>query len=95
LRALEITSSIAYDDYTPERARRLIQPELLDYFLDRVSTLNPNFKKTKLGQELEKNLQEVKRITTKPVETPITVDEVKQVRNLARDLNKRISGDDE
>ncbi len=95
LRALEITSSIASDDYTPERARRLIQPELLDYFLDRVSTLNPTFKKTKLGQELEKDLQEVKRLTTKPVETPITADEVKQVRDLARSLNKRISSSDE
>jgi len=95
LRALEITSSVAADDYSPERARRLIQPELLDYFLDRVGTLNPNFKKTKLGTALEKNLQEVKRITTKPVDTPIEKDEVKQIRELARELNKRISGSDE
>jgi hypothetical protein len=95
LRALEIASTVAADDYSPERARRLIQPELLDYFLDRVSTLNPNFKKTKLGQTLEKNLLEVKRITTKPVDVPIEEAEVKQVRELARDINKRISSSDE
>ena len=95
LRALEITSTVAYDDYTPERARRLIQPELLDYFLDRISTLNPNFKKTPLAQALEKDLQEVKTITTKPVDTPIEQEEVKRIRNLARELNKRISGGDE
>jgi len=95
LRALEITSTVALEDYSPERARALIQPELLDYFLDRVSTLNPSFKKTKLGQELEKNLQEVKRITTKPVDTPIEKEEVQQIYDLARELNKHISRRDE
>lgn len=95
LRGLEITSGVVLDDYSPERARRLIQPELLDYFLDRVSTLNPNLKKTKLGQTLEKNLTEVKKIVTKPVDTPIEKDEVKQIRELARDMNKLISSGDE
>jgi hypothetical protein len=95
LRALEITSTVALDDYSPERARRLIQPELLDYFLDRVSTLNPNFKKTKLGQALEKDLQDVKRITAKPVDTPIEKSEVRQIRDLARELNKLIGSNEE
>ena len=95
LRGLEMTSGVVLDDYSADRARRLIQPELLDYFLDRVSTLNPNFKKTKLGQTLEKNLLEVKRITTKPVDTPIEKDEVKQIRDLAPELNKLISSGDE
>jgi hypothetical protein len=94
LRALEITSSVAYDEYTPERARRLIQPELLDYFLDRVATLNPNFKKTPLAQALEKNLREVQTITTKPVDTPIERDEVKRIRELARELNMMIGSSD-
>lgn len=91
LRALEITSTVAVDDYSPERARRLIQPELLDYFIDRVSTLNPNFKKTKIAQALEKDLQEVKTITTKPVDTPIEKSEVKRIRDIARELNQLIS----
>jgi len=95
LRGLEITAGIVLDDYSVERARRLIQPELLDYFLDRVSTLNPNLKKTKLGQTLEKNLAEVKRIVTKPVDVPIEKDEVKQVRELAKEMNKLIASGDE
>jgi hypothetical protein len=95
LRGLEMTSGIVLDDYSPERARRLIQPELLDYFLDRVTTLNPNLKKTKLGQTLEKNLQEAKRITSKPVDTPIEKDDVKQIRELAKELNKLIASGDE
>jgi hypothetical protein len=95
LRGLEMTSGIVLDEYTPERARRLIQPELLDYFLDRVSTLNPNLKKTKLGQTLQKNLAAVKTIVTKPVDTPIEKDDVKQIRELAKDLNKLIANGEE
>ncbi len=95
LRGLEMTSGIVLDEYSVERARRLIQPELLDYFLDRVSTLNPNLKKTQLGQKLNKNLAEVKRIVTKPVDVPIEKDEVKQIRELARELNKLITEGEE
>jgi hypothetical protein len=95
LRALEIAGTVTLEDYTPERARGLIQPELLDYFLDRVSTLNPNIKKTKLGQTLEKNLQEIKRITATQADGSVSEDGVKQIRDLARDLNKRIGGSGE
>lgn len=95
LRGLEITSGVVIEDYSPERARRLVQPELMDYFLDRVSTLNPNFRKTKLGVMLEKNLKAAKALTTKPVNTPIELAEVKQIRDLAKDLNKAIAKDEE
>ena len=95
LRALEITSTAVADDYSAEKARTLIQPELLDYFVDRVSTLNPNFKKTKVAQTIEKNLTEVKTITTKPVDMPITKDEVKHIRDLAREVNKLVASNEE
>lgn len=95
LRALEITSTAVNDDYTPERARRLIQPELLDYFIDRVSTLNPTFKKTKLAQTIEKDLKDVQTITTKPVDVPITKEDVKKIRDLAREMNKMVATNEE
>jgi hypothetical protein len=95
LRGLEMTTGIVQDDYSPERARRLIQPELMDYFIDRVETLNPNFKKTKLAQTLEKNLKEIKAITTKPVDTPIELEEVKQIRDLVREINKLVASGEE
>jgi hypothetical protein len=95
LRGLEMTTGIVTEEYTPEKARRLIQPELMDYFIDRVETLNPVFKKTKLGQTLEKNLKEIKAITTKPVDTPIEPAEVKQIRDLVREINKQIGSGEE
>ena len=95
LRGLEITTSIVHESYTPARASRLIQPELMNYFLDRVTTLNPNFKKTKLGTALEKNLREIKRLTSKPVDTPIAPDEVQRIRELVREINTLIGGTEE
>jgi hypothetical protein len=95
LRGLEMTCGIVAETYSPERARRLIQPELMDYFLDRVSTLNPNLKKTKLGETIEKNMRAIKAITTKPVDTPIEIADVKQVRELVREINKRIASGEE
>lgn len=95
LRGLEMTGTIVVDDYTPERARRLIQPELLDYFLDRVDTLNPNLKKTALGTALEKNLKEIKGIINKPVDAPIEQEEARRIRDLARDINKLAAGGEE
>ena len=95
LRGLEMTTGVVAENYTPERARRLIQPELMDYFLDRVGTLNPNFKKTKLAGVLEKNLREIKKITTKPVDTPIELSEVKEVRKLVREINGLITSGEE
>jgi len=91
LRGLEMTSTVVTEDYSVEKARRLIQPELMDYFLDRVETLNPNFKRTKLGQTLETNLKEIKAITTKPVDMPLELAEAKRVRELVHDINKQIA----
>ena len=95
LRGLEITCAIVHENYSVERARRLIQPELMDYFLNRISTLNPNFKKTKLAIVMEKNLKEIKRITTKPVDAPIEPDEVKEIRKLVREINDRVTNGEE
>ena len=83
------------DNYTEERARRLIQPELLDYFIDRVGTLNPRLKAMRPFQIIERNLKQIRAMTTRPVDTPMSPEEVKQVRNLAREMNKAIVKGDE
>jgi hypothetical protein len=95
LRGLEMTTSVVMEDYTPEKARRLIQPELMDYFIDRVETLNPIFKEKKLAQTMEANLKEIKAITTKPVDAPIEKDEVKRIRELVQEINKLIASGEE
>ena len=95
LRGLEITSSIVAENYNDKRAGRLIQPELFDYFLERVNTLNPKLKAMKPFQVIDRDLKQIRKLTEKPVDTPLTLDEVKGVRNLAREMNKAIVKGDE
>ena len=90
LRGLEITSSLVAEDYNEKRANRLIQPELFDYFIDRVKTLNPRLKSTRPIQIIERNLNQIRTMTTRPVDTPMSLEDVKQLRNLAREMNKAI-----
>ena len=90
LRGLEITASIVAEDYNEKRAGRLIQPELFDYFIDRVSTLNPRLKTIKAFQIIDRNLKQIRTLTQRPVDSPMSQDDVKQLRNLAREMNKAI-----
>ncbi len=91
LRGLEITASIVEESYSAERARTLIQPELFDYYGDRLGTLNPLLKKTELMILIDRNLKDIRQLTRKPVETPIALTEVKTIRELAREINKAIA----
>ena len=95
LRGLEITSSLVVENYNEKRAARLIQPELFDYFIDRVGTLNPKLKTMRPFQIIDRDLKQIRTMTTRPVDTPVTLDEVKQIRNLAREMNKAIVKGDE
>jgi hypothetical protein len=91
LRGLEMTSGVVVESYTPQRAGRLVQPALLDYFIDRVSTLNPTLKKSPLGETIEKDLKEVKRIISKPPDALLTESDAKQIHDLAREMNRMIA----
>jgi hypothetical protein len=86
LRGLDIITTLVSEDYTPERARKLVQPEALEYFVDRVSTLNPRLKKAEVFQLLEKNLREIQGLIGKPDQQPPSQDDLKKVRKLAGEV---------
>jgi hypothetical protein len=86
IRGLDIITTLVSEDYTPERARKLVQPEALEYFVDRVSTLNPRLKKADVFQLLEKNLREIQGLIGKPDQQPPSQDDVKKVRKLAGEV---------
>ena len=95
LRGLEITAGVVAEQYQPARAARLVQPELLDYFMDRTRTLNPLLRATPPIQLIEKNLKQIRALTTREPSTPLTLREVKQIRDLAREMNKEIVKEEE
>ena len=91
LRGLEIVSILIADDFSAPRAARLVQPEALDYFIDRITTLNPNLKAKALFQKIEEALKGIRGATVKADEMPLNIDDVKKVRDITRELNARIA----
>jgi hypothetical protein len=94
-RGLEITSGILSSHYSQQGAALLVQPAVIDYFADRVSTLNPSFAKTKLWVALSENLSAVRKIACKPDGTPPTQEEVRAIRVLAGAMNNLIAAPEE
>ena len=86
IRGLDIITTLVSEDYNPERAKRLVQPEALGYFVDRLSTLNPRLKNSEVFQLLEKNLREIQGLIGKPDQQPPSHDDVKKVRKLAGEV---------
>jgi hypothetical protein len=86
IRGLDIITTLLADDYTPERAQKLVQPEAIAYFVDRMSTLNPRLKKGEAFQLLEKNLLEIQDLIGKANQQPPSQEDVKKVRKLAGEV---------
>lgn len=91
LRGIEIVSTLLAEDFTAERAARLVQPEAADYFIDRLGTLNPNLKSRVLFSNIEEALKGIRTTTVKPEKGPLTLEDVKKVRDLAKDINIAIA----
>jgi hypothetical protein len=62
IRGLQIAAASVAADYSPERAKKLHNLELLDYYLDRLNTLSPRLKRSELIQKITIQLQSVRPI---------------------------------
>ncbi len=82
-RGLDIAAGLVAEQYTAERAAILVQPDVLNYFIDRVETLNPSLKKTKLFTGLGKSLVEIRTLSIKDAAAPPVAEELKKIRELA------------
>ena len=94
-RGLEISSGILSSHYTQQGATLMAQPAVIDYFADRISTMNPTFQKTKLWAGLNANLAEVRKLAVKPDKAVPTVEEVKAIRVFAKAMNDLIAAAEE
>jgi hypothetical protein len=61
LRGLEIGAESVVKTFSPERAELLRNRELLNYYLDRLDSLAPRFKKNELIQKITAGLQSVQQ----------------------------------
>ncbi len=94
-RGLEISSGILSKQYTEQGATLMAQPAVIDYFADRISTMPPNFKKTKLWIGLNDRLAEVRKLAVKPDKAVPTVEEVRAIHVIAKVMNDLIAATEE
>lgn len=89
LRALEITSGITARGYTPQRAALLIRPDLLNYFIERVRTLNPSLRQVSFIKDLSRRLEMLDVLFALP--SPPSRETVGRIRDAAAEANRVIS----
>ena len=95
LRGLEITSTAVADDYSAERSRVLIQPELAQYFLDHLAHLSPRTHNSPLIQLIEKDLRDVDDVVEPGLIggrlKRLGLGDVKRLKELAKHMNDAIT----
>lgn len=88
LRGLEISTVVTAENYTPQRAAGLMKLETMDYFLDRMQTLNPRIKNSEVVTGITSRLQTIRAIMAESDGRPPTQSQVERMRDLAVEINK-------
>ena len=91
LRGFEIGCVVTAEDYSPQRAAGLMKPDVMDYFLDRLSTLNPRLKNTELVTAITSRLETIRKIAGDAADRAPSKSEVDQMRDLAVEINTIMS----
>ena len=91
LRGFEIGCLVTAENYSPQRAAGLMKPEVMDYFLERLSTLNPRLKNTELVGGITSRLETIRKIAGEADGGIPNKSEVDQMRVLAVEINDLMS----
>ncbi len=94
LRGLEIASAAVENDFSPERANALIQPELADYFSDELKTLPPAVAITPLFEKIRAGMKVIRQFAHPRPGQTLTIVEVRGLHQQARELNRAIQHTD-
>jgi hypothetical protein len=87
LRGLEICAGAVEIDFSPERARALSQPELLNYFSDELKTMPPAVAYMPLFQKLRTGLSSIRAI----IDSQPKLTDVQKIRETVGALNQAIA----
>jgi hypothetical protein len=83
LRGFQIGATSAAEKYTPEKASILAQLDVMDYFLDRLDTLNPRLKKTEMVSALIAAIKKIRLVIVDTQGAVPTADQVLKLKQCA------------
>jgi hypothetical protein len=93
IRGLEIAAGSVASTYSAERSEKIRKLDLVDYYLDRISTLNPRLKKRPLIERLTAGLQTTRQLLGQS--GPMSNETVTQLHDLARSLVDLIENEEQ
>jgi hypothetical protein len=86
LRGFQLAANATVANYTPERAANLKRLDVMNYFIDRLNTLNPRIKQTPLVTLLISHLNTIYNIAGQSEGRPPSQSEVKEMQKLADEM---------
>lgn len=90
LRGLEISAEAVEIDFSPERARVLLQPDLINYFAEELKTLPPLIANTPLFERIRAGMNVIKDLINRAPPAGLSAAGVKKIHEQARELNLAI-----
>jgi len=88
MRGFQLAANSAAGTYTPDKAKILGQPDVMDYYIDRLETLHPRLKKTEFVSALTAKLKELRTLATGPDSKVPSEAEVKKMRDVANQMEE-------
>ena len=70
IRGFQLAANATADNYTPQRAEGLKRLDVMNYFIDRLDSLNPRLKQTPLVSQLITSLKKIYRLASKAESRP-------------------------
>lgn len=92
MRGFQLAANSCAAKYSPERARILGRAEIIDYYLDRLSTLHPRLQKTEFVSTLTAKLKAIMALATSSPDATPSEATVKQMRDLANEVESIVLG---
>jgi len=83
LRGFQLGANSTTTSFTPAKAKVLANAEIVEYFLDRLSTLHPRLKKTEFVKTLNERLRGILNIIVASQGRDLTEEQVATIRTLA------------
>lgn len=86
VRGFQLSANATVENYFPTRAEGLVNDEVMEYFLERLSTLHPRLRSTELVTAIVAKLQALRELGRETAGRPPSREEVTQMRDVANEL---------
>ena len=90
LRGLEICAGAVEADFSPRRAKVLIEPGLIDYFLEELDTLSPTIARTPLFEKIRAGITRIRALVRTASVASLQLPQVRAIHAQAREINLAI-----